>query len=101
MFGSYRVAVETVAIVAVLVAIRAVIWNLGITGMSTTPLASSIIGGGVFVIGTSTDLDPTSATSGDSHSVPGLHLPLPRRDADVMSLRKGILFIQNLFEIEI
>ena len=51
MFGSYRVAVETVAIVAVLVAIRAVIWNLGITGMSTTPLASSIIGGGVFVMG--------------------------------------------------
>jgi hypothetical protein len=51
MFGSYRVAVETVAIVAVLVAIRAVIWNIGITGMSTTPLASSIIGGGVFVMG--------------------------------------------------
>ena len=51
MFGSYRVAVETLAIVAVLVAIRAVIWNLGITGMSTTPLASSIIGGGVFVMG--------------------------------------------------
>ena len=51
VFGSYRVAVETVAIVAVLVAIRAVIWNLGITGMSTTPLASSIIGGGVFVMG--------------------------------------------------
>ena len=51
MFGSYRVAVETLAIVAVLVAIRAVIWNIGITGMSTTPLASSIIGGGVFVMG--------------------------------------------------
>ena len=45
------VAVETVAIVAVLVGIRAVIWNLGLTGMSTTPLASSIIGGGVFVMG--------------------------------------------------
>ena len=51
MFGSYRVAVETLAIVAVLVGIREVIWNLGITGMSTTPLASSIIGGGVFVMG--------------------------------------------------
>jgi hypothetical protein len=51
VLGSYRVAVETAGIVAVLVAIRAVIWNLGITGMSTTPLASSIIGGGVFVMG--------------------------------------------------
>jgi hypothetical protein len=51
VLGTYRVAVETAAIVAVLIAIRAVIWNLGITGMSTTPLASSIIGGGVFVMG--------------------------------------------------
>ena len=51
VFGSYRVAAETPGIVAVLVAIRAVIWNLGVTGMSTTPLASSIIGGGVFVMG--------------------------------------------------
>jgi hypothetical protein len=51
VLGSYRVAVETAAIVAVLVAIRAVLWNLGVTGMSTTPLASSIIGGGVFVMG--------------------------------------------------
>jgi hypothetical protein len=51
VLGSYRVAAETAAIVAVLVAIRAVLWNLGITGMSTTPLASSIIGGGVFVMG--------------------------------------------------
>ena len=49
--GSYRVAAETVAIVAVLVAIRAVIWNLGVTGMSTTALTSSVIGGGVFVMG--------------------------------------------------
>lgn len=51
VLGTYRVAVETATIVAALVAIRAVIWNLGITGMSTTPLASSIIGGGVFVMG--------------------------------------------------
>lgn len=49
--GSYRVAAETLAIVVVLVAIRAVLWNLGIVGMGTTPLASSIIGGGVFVMG--------------------------------------------------
>ena len=44
---------------------------------------------------------PNIATSGDSYSVPGLHLPLPRRDADVMSLRNGLLFIQNLFDIDI
>ena len=49
--GSYRVAAETLVVVAVLEAIRALLWNLGITGMSTTALASSIIGGGVFVMG--------------------------------------------------
>lgn len=49
--GSYRVAGETLVVVAVLAALRALLWNLGITGMSTTALASSIIGGGVFVMG--------------------------------------------------
>lgn len=51
VLGSYRVAAETLVIVVVLVAIREVLWQLGVTGMSTTPLASSIIGGGVFVMG--------------------------------------------------
>ena len=51
VLGSYRVAVETSVIVAVLVGIRAVLWSLGVVGMSVTPLASSIIGGGIFVMG--------------------------------------------------
>ncbi|WP_157571140.1 hypothetical protein [Nocardioides insulae] len=51
MFGSYRVAAETVVVVAVIVGIRAILWSLGVTGMEATPLASSIIGGGVFVMG--------------------------------------------------
>jgi hypothetical protein len=49
--GSYRVAVESVVIVAVLVGIREVLWSIGVTGMDPTPLASSIIGGGIFVMG--------------------------------------------------
>lgn len=49
--GSYGVAVETIVIVAVLVGIRALLWSVGVTGMSTTPLISSVIGGGVFVMG--------------------------------------------------
>jgi hypothetical protein len=52
IFGNYRVAIETVVIVAVLVGIRAVLWNLGLEGISTSPLTSSIVaGGGVFVMG--------------------------------------------------
>jgi uncharacterized membrane protein len=51
LFGNYRVAAETVVIVVVLVAIRAVLWNLGFEGISTSPLTSSIVAGGVFVMG--------------------------------------------------
>ncbi|WP_262849159.1 hypothetical protein [Mumia quercus] len=51
LLSNYRVAGETILVVAVLVVIRAVLWSVGVTGMETTPLASSIIGGGVFVMG--------------------------------------------------
>jgi hypothetical protein len=46
----YRLAIQTLLIVAVLVGIRAVLWALGIEGIQPTALASSIIGGGIFVL---------------------------------------------------
>ena len=49
--GSYRVAVETAVIVVLLVGLRAMLWAIGMTGMSTTPLISSVISGGIFVMG--------------------------------------------------
>jgi hypothetical protein len=51
LFGNYRVAAETVVIVAVLIGARWVLWNLGVEGISTSPLTSSIVAGGVFVMG--------------------------------------------------
>lgn len=51
MLGNYRVPLETVAIVLVLVAVRAVLWSIGLEGMAVSPLASSIVAGGVFVMG--------------------------------------------------
>jgi hypothetical protein len=45
------VAVETVVIVAALVGLRAVLWSIGLEGISTSPLTSSIVAGGVFVMG--------------------------------------------------
>jgi hypothetical protein len=42
---------EAVVIVVVLVAIRAVLWAVGLEGMTVSPLASSIVAGGVFVMG--------------------------------------------------
>jgi hypothetical protein len=51
IFTSYRVAFETAVVVAVLLGIRAVLWAVGVEGMSVSPLASSIVAGGVFVMG--------------------------------------------------
>jgi hypothetical protein len=51
VLGSYRVAVETTVIVGILIGVRALLWASGITGMSTTPLISSVISGGMFVMG--------------------------------------------------
>jgi hypothetical protein len=45
------VAIDTAVLVAVLVGIRAVFFALGIDGMSLSPLTSSIVAGGVFVMG--------------------------------------------------
>jgi hypothetical protein len=51
VFGSYKVAIETLLIVVALVALRALLWSVGLEGISTTPLTSSIVAGGVFVMG--------------------------------------------------
>jgi len=47
----YRVAIDTALIVAALVALRGVLFALGIDGMTLSPLTSSIVAGGVFVMG--------------------------------------------------
>ena len=51
VLGRYRVAAETAALVVILVGVRALLWAIGVTGMSTTPLISSVISGGIFVMG--------------------------------------------------
>jgi hypothetical protein len=51
VLGSYRVGVETAVAVVILIGVRALLWAFGMTGMSTTPLISSVISGGIFVMG--------------------------------------------------
>jgi hypothetical protein len=51
VLGNLRLAAETLAIAAVLVAIRAVLWEAGAEGMTVSPLASSIVAGGIFIMG--------------------------------------------------
>lgn len=48
---SYKLGFSTFVIVTALVAIRWILWALGIHGMDSLPLASSVISGGVFVMG--------------------------------------------------
>lgn len=49
--NDYRLAFSTLAISVALVLLRWVLWELGLKGLAPTALFSSIIGGGVFVMG--------------------------------------------------
>ena len=51
LFRDYRVALDTVLIVGSIVAVRAVLFALGVDGMTLSPLTSSLVAGGVFVMG--------------------------------------------------
>jgi hypothetical protein len=49
--SNYRVALDTAAIVGAIVGLRAILFAAGVDGMSLSPLTSSIVAGGVFVMG--------------------------------------------------
>jgi hypothetical protein len=51
LIRDYRVIIHTAVIVAALVALRALLWAIGVEGITVSPLASSIVGGGIFVMG--------------------------------------------------
>jgi ABC-type multidrug transport system fused ATPase/permease subunit len=51
VLGNLELGVTTLVIVAVLVGIRAVLWALGVEGLSPTAISAGIITGGVFVLG--------------------------------------------------
>jgi hypothetical protein len=51
LFSSHRVAIETIVVVIALLVVRAVLWGIGVEGMEVSPLAGSIVAGGVFVMG--------------------------------------------------
>ena len=48
---NFRLAVETLVIVAIIVGLRGLLFALGLEGLAPTALVSSIIGGGIFVMG--------------------------------------------------
>jgi hypothetical protein len=51
VLSNLELGVKTLAIVAVLVGVRALLWAIGVEGMSPTALSAGIITGGVFVMG--------------------------------------------------
>ena len=51
LLGNLELGLTTLLIVAALVGIRALLWELGVEGMSSTALSAGIITGGVFVMG--------------------------------------------------
>jgi hypothetical protein len=106
------VAVETVVVVAVLVAIRALVWHIGIEGMSVSALASSIVAGGVFVMGlvvAGTLADYREAERTPTHLAAGLYAIL--RECESMhavwgkphlpTLRKQLIAVVTKLRLDI
>jgi hypothetical protein len=82
---NFRLALGTALIVAGLVALRALLFALGVEGMAPTALVSSIIGGGVFVMGlviAGTLSDYKDAERAPTDLAAGLHAIL--REAESM-----------------
>jgi hypothetical protein len=51
VLGNFELGLKTMLIVAALVGIRAVLWELGVEGLAPTAVSSGIIAGGIFVMG--------------------------------------------------
>jgi hypothetical protein len=89
--GNFQLGLETLVVVAALVAIRAVLWAVGVEGMEPTALASGIIAGGVFVMGlvvAGTLSDYKDAERAPTDLAAGLYSIL-RRDLHRPRHRKG------------
>jgi hypothetical protein len=51
LLGNLELGLTTLMMVAIIVGVRALLWELGVTGMSPTAVSAGIITGGVFVVG--------------------------------------------------
>lgn len=51
VFGNLRIARQTIVMVALLVGARALLWEFGVEGISSTAVTSGIITAGIFVMG--------------------------------------------------
>ncbi len=112
VFGNLKVAGMTVVIVAVLVAVRAVLWELGVEGLSPTAVSAGIITGGVFVMGlvvAGTLSDFRDAERAPTDLAAGLYAILRESEAvhavwqkpDLPALRKRLIAVVTTLRADI
>jgi hypothetical protein len=110
--GSFRVVGQALIVVAVLVAARAALWALDVTGMSSTVLSAGLITGGVFVMGlvvAGTLSDYRDAERAPTDIAAGLYAILRDCEAlnaiwgapDLTVLRRRLLAIVTTFRADI
>jgi hypothetical protein len=110
--GNARLAIETVVVVAVLVVIRGILWAAGLDGMSVSPLASSIVAGGIFVMGlliAGTLSDYKDAERAPTDLASGLYAILREAEAmngvwgtpDMTTLRKRLVSVVTSLRADI
>ena len=112
MFGDLRLVGQTVLLVAILVALRAVLWELGVEGMSPTAVSAGIITSGIFVVGllvAGTLSDYKEAERAPSDLAAGLHTILRECEAvhavwgkpELPSLRRRLVAVVTTLRADI
>jgi len=112
MFGNLRLVGQTVLLVAILVALRAVLWELGVEGMSPTAVSAGIITSGIFVVGllvAGTLSDYKDAERAPSDLAAGLHTILRECEAvhavwgkpELPSLRRRLVAVVTTLRADI
>jgi hypothetical protein len=110
--GSFRIAGQALLVVAALVGARAVLWALGVTGMSSTLLSAGIVTGGIFVMGlvvAGTLSDYRDAERAPTDIAAGLYAILRDCEAlnaiwgapDLTVLRRRVLAVVTTFRADI
>ena len=112
MLGNLRLAGQTAIVVAVLVGLRAVLWELGVDGMSPTAVSAGIITSGIFVVGllvAGTLADYKDAERAPSDLAAGLHTILRECEAinaawgkpELPSLRRRLMAVVTALRADI
>jgi hypothetical protein len=112
LMGKFEIGFTTLVVVALLVALRALLWALGVEGLTPTAVSSGIVAGGIFVIGllvAGTLADFRDAERAPTDIAAGLYSILREAESmhsvwkvpDLSALRKRLIAVVTSLRVDI